>query len=139
MVFESGIEAISWYFNKVESMSHPACCTAKITNMLKIGFSISGDTSVNGVEEKLIAAIDMEKILKLLEPTKLELLKEFANNGMRAAVIRVKKHADWEWWRKENIKQLNKCEITYSKKVFEVLDEWEEILIENDYMEEPLI
>lgn len=132
MMFDSGIHAMSWFMNESESLDNPSCITGSILNMLRSG--TSGGGSCVSEDDKYNARIDICCMLKNLEPREVLLLKLIVENGVRGAIGHVRTSPDWSDWRKKNERGIINQTVLYSECVYEVLDKFEKLLYEGEYI-----
>jgi len=138
MVFDDGSHAISWLVNCSVLLDYPTATTGKIVNMLKLGASMGSSSSENSVEVKMVARIDLHKLVCKLDEVDerfLVILVSYADGGMREATDVVKKGKAWAKWRRANAKNMANGIVTPTDVVYGVIDIWENLLIENGYME----
>lgn len=134
MIFDSGVHAISWLVNESSSVYFPATTTNKIIDMLRGLNSVSDGGTDNEIDDKHNARIDLEELLQKLDKQDVELLVIYMGNGINDTIKLIKSSPDWKHWRDKNKNALNKGTMTYSKLIYSVIDKWESLLIENDYM-----
>lgn len=136
MIFDSGIHAIAWLINDIGTIYYPASTTGKILDMLQGLSSMSDGGCDLGVDDKHNARIDLQHLLSAMDAREQTLMVTFLGGGVNDAIRLIKSDPVWKDWRDKNRSALENGKTSYSKLIYGVLDRWEKILIENDYMGE---
>jgi len=132
MYFDSGTHALSWLVNDSDALLSPGTTTKSIMEMLR-GVMPSGNFEYV-TDEKHHARFDIMKLWGMMNRHDADLLMIHTIDGIEAAVSHLKKSKHWRDWREKNKNLLDKGSVTYSGQLFIVLDKWEDVLRENDYI-----
>jgi len=136
VIFPNGEFALAWLINDATVMSYPKSQTKTIIKSIKSGNPQQIVNVDNDSEDTFIAFFDLTKLLNTMEPREVELLVTYVVEGIKAAIDRLSKGKEWDSWRMENKAALSHHNLTCTKKLWDVLDKWDNILYDNDYIGE---
>lgn len=139
MVFYNGEHALKWLIRDATLLPYPRASTGTIIGTLKSGGNPKATGSSNNteedVEDKCIAYFDIVKLLERMEKKEVSILATYIIEGKMAALRELRKGEAWAEWREWRERRSNsKRKMPFTKKLWSILDKWDNILYEEDYI-----